>query len=160
MGLVALVSVRGCTNPPFAMAAIKPAISNGVTFNDDCPIARPSVSPGYHRGPTSPGRDGAGNAPPVSPGRSSPVGSPMPSRCDLHVHSKHSDRPAEWYLDRIGAPESYTEPVEIARLAKARGMSFVTIADHDKKRVTCPKCKGKKVEQQFGSFFAVTSKKS
>ena len=55
----------------------------------------------------------------------------MPSRCDLHVHSKHSDRPAEWYLDRIGAPESYTEPVEIARLAKARGMSFVTIADHD-----------------------------
>jgi putative FmdB family regulatory protein len=36
----------------------------------------------------------------------------------------------------------------------------MTVAAHDKKRVACPKCKGKKVEQQFGSFFAVTSKKS
>jgi len=36
----------------------------------------------------------------------------------------------------------------------------LTIAEHDKKRITCPKCKSKKVEQQFGSFFAVTSKKS
>ena len=37
---------------------------------------------------------------------------------------------------------------------------ILTIAAHDKKRVACPKCKSKKVEQQFGSFFAVTSKKS
>ena len=36
----------------------------------------------------------------------------------------------------------------------------LTVAEHDKKRIACPKCKGKKVEQQFGSFFAVTSKKS
>ncbi len=55
----------------------------------------------------------------------------MFSRCDVHVHSKHSDRPSEWYLDRIGAPESFTEPLEIYRLAKARGMDFVTITDHD-----------------------------
>ena len=55
----------------------------------------------------------------------------MFSRCDIHVHSKHSDRPSEWYLDRIGAPESFTEPLEIYRLAKARGMDFVTISDHD-----------------------------
>lgn len=55
----------------------------------------------------------------------------MFSRCDIHVHSKHSDRPSEWYLDRIGAPESFTEPLEIYRLAKARGMEFVTISDHD-----------------------------
>jgi putative FmdB family regulatory protein len=37
---------------------------------------------------------------------------------------------------------------------------ILSIADHDKKRVTCPKCKSRKVEQQFGSFFTVTSKKS
>ena len=37
---------------------------------------------------------------------------------------------------------------------------ILTVAVHDKKRVACPKCKSKKVEQQFGSFFAVTSKKS
>ena len=36
----------------------------------------------------------------------------------------------------------------------------LTVAEHDKKRIACPKCKGRKVEQQFGSFFAVTSKKS
>ena len=36
----------------------------------------------------------------------------------------------------------------------------LTVADHEKKRVACPKCKSRKVEQQFGSFFAVTSKKS
>ena len=55
----------------------------------------------------------------------------MVSRCDIHVHSKHSDRPSEWYLDRIGAPESFTEPLEIYRTARARGMDFVTISDHD-----------------------------
>jgi len=37
---------------------------------------------------------------------------------------------------------------------------ILSITDHDKKRVTCPKCKSRKVEQQFGSFFTVTSKKS
>ena len=37
----------------------------------------------------------------------------MFTRCDVHVHSRHSDRPSEWYLDRIGAPESFTEPLEI-----------------------------------------------
>ena len=37
---------------------------------------------------------------------------------------------------------------------------ILTIADHDKKRVSCPKCKSRKVEQQYGSVFTVTSKKS
>ncbi|MGE0641744.1 MAG: glycosyltransferase [Thermoanaerobaculia bacterium] len=55
----------------------------------------------------------------------------MPTRCDIHVHSKHSDRPSEWYLERIGSPESFTEPLDIYRAAKARGMDFVTISDHD-----------------------------
>jgi putative FmdB family regulatory protein len=36
----------------------------------------------------------------------------------------------------------------------------LTMAEHDKKRVACPACKSRKVEQQYGSFFAVTSKKS
>jgi len=29
------------------------------------------------------------------------------SKADLHVHSKHSDRPSEWFLRRIGAPECF-----------------------------------------------------
>jgi len=36
----------------------------------------------------------------------------------------------------------------------------MTMAGHDKARVACPKCKSRKVEQQFAPFFAVTSKKS
>ncbi|MCB1009079.1 MAG: glycosyltransferase, partial [Acidobacteria bacterium] len=55
----------------------------------------------------------------------------MTRRCDLHVHSKRSDRPGEWYLERLGAPESFTEPLEVHRLARARGMDFVTVSDHD-----------------------------
>ena len=37
---------------------------------------------------------------------------------------------------------------------------ILTMSEHDKKRIACPKCKSKTVEQQFGSFFTVTSKKS
>ena len=37
----------------------------------------------------------------------------------------------------------------------------MSIADREKgKKVTCPKCKGKKIERVFTSFFAKTSKKS
>lgn len=55
----------------------------------------------------------------------------MESRADLHVHSKYSDRPSEWFLRRIGAPESYVEPETIYRKCKARGLDFVTITDHN-----------------------------
>jgi len=36
----------------------------------------------------------------------------------------------------------------------------MTIAEHDKGKVKCPKCKGKSVRQQFGAFSVKTSKKS
>lgn len=36
----------------------------------------------------------------------------------------------------------------------------ITLAEYNKGKFTCPKCKSKKVEQQLSSFFAVTSKKS
>jgi len=53
------------------------------------------------------------------------------SRADLHVHSKHSSKPSEWILRQFRAPESYTEPLEVYRLCRERGMDFVTISDHD-----------------------------
>ncbi len=53
------------------------------------------------------------------------------SRADLHVHSKHSDRPSEWFLRRIGAPESFVEPRELYAALRDRGMDFVTITDHN-----------------------------
>ncbi|MCL5005449.1 MAG: zinc ribbon domain-containing protein [Acidobacteria bacterium] len=36
----------------------------------------------------------------------------------------------------------------------------LSLAEYEKARPACPKCKSKKVEQCFASFFAVTSKKS
>ncbi len=53
------------------------------------------------------------------------------SRADLHVHSRYSDRPSEWLLRRIGSAECYTTPQEVYRRAKAAGMDFVTISDHN-----------------------------
>ena len=52
-------------------------------------------------------------------------------RADLHVHSKFSDHPSEWFLQRLGTSESYTEPEYIYRTAKQRGMQLVTITDHN-----------------------------
>lgn len=53
------------------------------------------------------------------------------ARADLHVHSKASNRPPEWILRQLSAPESYTEPKEIYRVCRERGMDFVTLSDHD-----------------------------
>ena len=60
-----------------------------------------------------------------------PCSDPHESQADIHVHSKHSDRPSEWFLRRIGAPECFVEPTEVYRRARQRGMDFVTIADHN-----------------------------
>ena len=37
---------------------------------------------------------------------------------------------------------------------------MMSVSQHDKNKIVCPKCKGKKVEQQYAAFFAVTAKKS
>ena len=52
-------------------------------------------------------------------------------KADLHVHSKFSKRPTEWILQKIGCPESFTEPLQLYKIAKQRGMSLVTITDHN-----------------------------
>lgn len=52
-------------------------------------------------------------------------------KIDLHVHSKFSDQPSEWVLQRIGTSESYTTIEQVYQMAKARGMSYVTLTDHD-----------------------------
>ena len=53
------------------------------------------------------------------------------SKSDLHVHSKYSNRPKQWFLRRIGAPESFSEPVDIYKCCRDAGMDFVTITDHN-----------------------------
>jgi len=36
----------------------------------------------------------------------------------------------------------------------------LTLSEHDKDKIVCPKCGSKNVEQEMAAFFAVTSKKS
>jgi putative FmdB family regulatory protein len=43
---------------------------------------------------------------------------------------------------------------------KKRFSMTLSVADRSKNRIKCPKCSSKKVEQQYESVYAVTSKKS
>lgn len=53
------------------------------------------------------------------------------TRVDMHVHSRYSARPSEWFLQRLGARESYTDPELIYAEARRQGMDFVTVTDHN-----------------------------
>jgi glycosyltransferase involved in cell wall biosynthesis len=55
----------------------------------------------------------------------------MRARCDLHLHSSASTDSQEWLPRRFGCPESYAEPAAQYALCKARGMTLVTLTDHD-----------------------------
>jgi len=52
-------------------------------------------------------------------------------RADLHVHSRRSAKPANWLAKQFSIPESFTEPRHIYNVALERGMTHVTITDHD-----------------------------
>lgn len=52
-------------------------------------------------------------------------------KIDLHVHSKYSVRPSQWVLQKLGCPECFTEPAEVYRIARRKGMDLVTITDHN-----------------------------
>lgn len=56
---------------------------------------------------------------------------PATSRADLHIHSRHSDRAADWVLRRLDFPASYSDPLQTYKLLKAAGMDFVTLTDHN-----------------------------
>jgi glycosyltransferase involved in cell wall biosynthesis len=52
-------------------------------------------------------------------------------KIDLHVHSKYSNFSQNPVIKFFKSGESFTEPEDIYRIAKARGMDLVTITDHD-----------------------------
>jgi glycosyltransferase involved in cell wall biosynthesis len=52
-------------------------------------------------------------------------------KIDLHVHSKFSTRPSQWVLQKIGCPESFTDPLMLREIALEKGMSMVTLTDHN-----------------------------
>lgn len=49
----------------------------------------------------------------------------------MHVHSMHSKNPSEWFLQKIGAHESYTPVEDVYCRCKERGMTYVTLTDHN-----------------------------
>lgn len=53
------------------------------------------------------------------------------SRCDLHIHSRHSARSEEWLFRRFDFPDSYSDPKQLYDQLRKRGMDYVTITDHD-----------------------------
>jgi glycosyltransferase involved in cell wall biosynthesis len=53
------------------------------------------------------------------------------SRCDLHIHSRHSARSEEWLFRRLDFPDSYSDPKTLYEQLLQRGMDYVTITDHD-----------------------------
>jgi glycosyltransferase involved in cell wall biosynthesis/predicted metal-dependent phosphoesterase TrpH len=53
------------------------------------------------------------------------------TRVDLHCHSTASEVSKLGVQRSLGLPECATPPEEVYELAKRRGMSFVTITDHD-----------------------------
>ena len=53
------------------------------------------------------------------------------SRCDLHIHSRHSARSEEWLFRRFDFPDSYSDPKQLYEKLLNRGMDYVTITDHD-----------------------------
>lgn len=53
------------------------------------------------------------------------------SKADLHLHSRFSNRPAEWILRRLDFPDSCSEPKKLYQKLRAAGMDFVTLTDHD-----------------------------
>lgn len=59
-----------------------------------------------------------------------PGGTP-PKRIDLHCHSAASCEADEAMLALLKCPESFSEPEQVYRQARQRGMDFVTLTDHD-----------------------------
>jgi glycosyltransferase involved in cell wall biosynthesis len=56
----------------------------------------------------------------------------MAAKVDLHIHSKFSDRSAEWIFRRFEFPDSYSDPKALYRRLKEKGMSYVTFTDHNR----------------------------
>ncbi len=56
----------------------------------------------------------------------------MSAKVDLHVHSKFSDRSAEWLFRRFDFPDSYSDPKKLYRRLREKGMTFVTFTDHNR----------------------------
>src|ERR1700730_2953922 len=61
-----------------------------------------------------------------------PSGDKMAAKVDLHIHSRFSDRSAEWLFRRFDFPDSYSAPRSLYHRLREKGMTFVTFTDHNR----------------------------
>lgn len=54
-----------------------------------------------------------------------------PYKVDLHLHSYASNVTDYYAANAFAIPESYSDPIKLHRLLKQRGMSLVTLTDHN-----------------------------
>jgi glycosyltransferase involved in cell wall biosynthesis len=54
------------------------------------------------------------------------------SKADLHLHSRFSNRPADWVLRRFEMPDGSSDPKDLYRKLRAAGMDFFTLTDHNR----------------------------
>lgn len=54
------------------------------------------------------------------------------AKIDLHLHSKYSEMPSQWFMKKFSALECYTEIEDVYKIATSRGMDFITITDHNR----------------------------
>ncbi len=52
-------------------------------------------------------------------------------KVDLHLHSRFSDRSADWLFRRFDFPDSYSQPRALYDAARERGMDLFTLTDHN-----------------------------
>jgi glycosyltransferase involved in cell wall biosynthesis len=55
----------------------------------------------------------------------------LPGRVDLHLHSYASNVTTYYAANVFSIPESYSDPLKLYQQLKARGMSIVTLTDHN-----------------------------
>jgi glycosyltransferase involved in cell wall biosynthesis len=71
-------------------------------------------------------------APPLdTPDRDRDASPAREARIDLHCHSRFSASSNMWLATELGFKESHSEPTAVYGLAKMRGMTHVTLTDHD-----------------------------
>lgn len=54
------------------------------------------------------------------------------TKVDLHLHSRYSNRPADWVLRRFDMPDGSSDPAELYGKLRGAGMDFVTLTDHNR----------------------------
>jgi glycosyltransferase involved in cell wall biosynthesis len=63
--------------------------------------------------------------------REKPMKTPLWGKVDFHLHSYASNVTDYYAANAFSLPESYSDPMKVYRLLKERGMTLVTLTDHN-----------------------------